>query len=144
MSAWIVSKEHIDALVQAGTSTRDDFRVRWYHNGVSHKLDSTNVDAVGVMLWQECYRSVTHRYEDTTDGQRPGPIGLTRYDIEDYTFTRGQQLPLVASLKLIHCYEYQSCEHDGWEASEAQTFCHALRKLLITRLPGYGDAPWGV
>ena len=48
----------------------------------------------------------------------------------------------VQAIKLVHCYEYQSCEHDGWETSEAHRFTTALLSSLEHSLPGYDDAPW--
>lgn len=147
MSAWIVSKQHIDALVDAGYDTRRDHSVRWYHGGTSYELTAENRDAVGQMLWQECHASVAHRYDDTDDGKLPGPIGLTRATIAAYTHTPatlGERLAIPALLKQISCYEYQSCEHDGWEASQAHAFCTALRHHLIGKLPGYEAADWGL
>lgn len=148
MSAWIVSKRHIDVLVQAGWSARRDDRLRWYHGGNPHELDYDNRDAVGRMLWLENHKSVDYRYPGEEDGQLPGPVGLKRADIEAYTFhlayRSDRKLSLAALLKAIDAYEYQACEHDGWETSEARTYCQSLRKHLIRQLPGYEEAEWGL
>ena len=47
-------------------------------------------------------------------------------------------------LGAINCYEYQACEHPGWKASEARSFCEALTARMIHMLPGYGNGPWEV
>jgi hypothetical protein len=46
----------------------------------------------------------------------------------------------VAILKAIRCYEYQSCEHTGWETSEARLFCGAFRSRMIRMVSGYTTA----
>jgi hypothetical protein len=46
--------------------------------------------------------------------------------------------------KQIAHYEYQSCEHGGWEESESRAFCLALAEALLRSLPGWEDAPWGI
>lgn len=148
MSAFIVSKRHIDAMVQAGQHTRDIQRLRWYHNGVSNVLTFENVDKVGRILWLENLASVAYLYPNDGSGERPGPNGLTDDAIADYTYTPAtrsdEKHTPVQVLKLIHSYIYQSCEHPGWETSEAAAIVQALQKQLITRLAGYEDAPWAI
>jgi hypothetical protein len=39
---------------------------------------------------------------------------------------------------------YQSCEHPGWEESEARKFCQQLTEGAIARLPGYEAAAWEI
>lgn len=89
-------------------------------------LDPSNVDTVGAMLLAENYASVNTRYH-TTDQPPPyryqqqgsgpdrgltiGPIDITRPD---------------TVIDAASWYEYQSCEHDGWEPSEAAAFIDAL------------------
>jgi len=50
----------------------------------------------------------------------------------------------VAVLKACDGYEYQACEHPGWEASEAHAYINALRRRAIHALPGYDEAAWEV
>ena len=153
MSAFIVSKAHIDTMVQAGlrvgAPARGGFTLRWrvgdpelgdvadlnsYHvaiQAVTCELTRETAHRVGAMLWNENMRSVDHRYSEANDR-------------EVYRFAPARVTDLVAVLKTIDCYEYQSCEHDEWPASEAFTFCQALRRAVIHCLPGYDDAPWGI
>jgi hypothetical protein len=151
MSAWIVSREHVRFLVEAAFevprmgSMRHGSPLTWYHNGRRCELgfERERHAEVGQMLWTENVKSVAFRYpDDRFKGCLPGPIG------EDYLYqehkTIHAALSLVAVLKAIDCYEYQSCEHDGWKVSEAHAFCTALRHAVCAALPGYDDAPWGI
>mgnify|MGYP001237777529 FL=1 len=161
MSAFIVDRCHIDALLTAGLTHTPSYPgdamtpVSWFDAPLTeydgsewyathHKsLTRETADETGRMLWWECMRSVAYRYPDDAIGALPGPVGLTLDEIYGYTFTclPGDPDPVVV-LSLIACYEYQTCEHPDWHTSEAREFCEALRDRTIRRLPGYDDAPW--
>lgn len=152
MSAFIVPKAHIDTLVQAGL-THNNIALSWRHDDQWHELDHTTDDQVGAMLWTENVRSVVHRYpgdrslpgtyEDVTLAEGTEPITLPEW-LQAYRFQRRAQRSPVEVLKAIDCFEYQSCEHDEWEESEAFAFCGALRSSMIGQLPGYDEAPWSI
>jgi hypothetical protein len=117
MSAWIVSKEHIDLMVAAALKVR---------------MEGLSRDALGQMLWDANYKSINARYRKFEDAP-------------EYRFDAGpREINVVSALKQIDCYEYQTCEFDGWKDSKAFEFCQSLRAALIGELPGYDDAPWGV
>lgn len=135
MSAWIVSKAHVDVLVQAGI------------NEGLVLLSPGTPTAVGRMLWTENHVSVNYRYDETTE-------------VPNYEF-RGVEAPLddVAVIKAISCAEYQSCEHAAWEESEACRYLDNLSERIATRLGVSRDdlfewarsdhdrwtaAPWGI
>lgn len=141
MSAWMVSKAHIDALV---------------NSAVEHGITTVaEVHETGRMLWRENRRSVNYRYQER--GRTP-----------QYRFT-GTEMPLhpVVILKLLHCFEYQSCERPDWEKSQAYRWVARLEATLqadervdMTPLPDrwgdgrtepaylrsslYSAAPWGI
>lgn len=146
MSAFVVSKEHIDAIVAAAMPSGPEEGCCWYHGGNGKHADYTNADEIGQMLWDECVRSVSHRYPDNE--RLPGAYldDDTPEWSEPYVFPffKVPKLEPVAALKAIQCYEYQSCEHPGWEPSEAKTFCSCLTEHLIYKLPGYAEAAWSV
>lgn len=144
MSAFMTSKEHIDAILTTALSYRD---VAWTAKdstqqfGYRHKtLDRDNVDAVGEMLSEEMYKSVSYRYDSKED--LPGPI--SEWYTLPYKYQRGVELTFGQLAKAIHCYRYQSCEHPEWDASEAYSFCDSLMDDILRMLPGYEDAPWGI
>ncbi len=117
MSAFLVSKRLIDLLVTAVGVGRGD------------RAASTQL---GQRLWEENQKSLGARYHDNDP-------------LPPYEFTpfEGSIDPVVV-LKQIDCYEYQSCEHDGWISSKAREFCTELRDTMIGQLPGYDEAPWGI
>lgn len=133
MSAYVVDKVHIDLLITAALKCgRSPFT---FSNGAgpSERLDFTNADEVGAMLWQANVDSVNYRYDEPETVE------------EDYKFSelRGPIDP-VTVIKAIECYDYQSCETPMWRDSMANAFCEALTSRMHGLLPGYDDAPWGV
>lgn len=127
MSAWIVSKKHIDYMVTA----------------IIHaELSADSPDEIGRMLWRECLASVAARYPDDKDGDRPGPIDFRDGDVDAYTWA---ETPVLAGGWLkdtLACYRYQSCEHPGWPASEASALVEKLY-ATVSECAIPDDAPWG-
>jgi len=136
MSAYMVSRKHIDLLVAVAvagpTGCRD-----WYPP--SHK----SKDDIGEMLVKENLSSIHHRYPDTITNPDDTPGPCEQYWLHRYTFRRAIRLTTIEALKAIDSYEYQACEHPEWETSEARKFCDALRRALVHVLPGWEQAPWG-
>jgi hypothetical protein len=153
MSAYVVGKEHIDALVRLASEGPAG-----YHGGpggawggyyyvadadapigaraVNVKEDRNRV---GQMLVSENVESVWHRYpDDKSIDSLPGPVDKS--DLMAYVYERGRHLTAIEGLVALSGYEYQSCEHPGWRSSEAYTFVDWLRGALIHRLPGYAEA----
>lgn len=147
MSAFIVSKATIDYIVAAAIKFGP---VHYPAAACELEIKIKNADAVGTLLWGENVLSFTYRYEgrhqeDTTEAR-----GRYLFDVPAHVD------PIIA-IKQIHCYAYQSCEHDGWETSAAKKFCDRLEAVL-TRAAGaragagsdvrhtktYDDAPWGI
>jgi hypothetical protein len=154
VSAYVVSKAHVDALVTAGLAmpgrhaplawvwpeiTPEEVRYAEQRCALGvyqqrrHVLTMRTAGRVGAMLWAENQRSVNHHY-DEDDWERPFEFRRLPGNLLD------ARIPVVV-LKAVDCYEYQSCEHPAWERSEAKAFCDALRAVAIARLPGYDDAP---
>lgn len=118
MSAFLVTKNHIDYIVTAALSAR--------------YMRVENETAFGQMLLTENHKSVNARYNEVNAAV-------------PYRFTRspGKIDPVVA-LKAIHCLQYQSCETDGWKDSEACKLLEQLEGEMIRLLPGYEEAPWAI
>lgn len=175
MSAYVVSKSHVDAILRAalhGPSDRgpkyagdgwhgvswfvsDPREIAWDSNnpaayfgamdGIRRELRRENANETGAMLVAVCVASVWHRYPNDPLDELPGTtdaywvgVRLNGFDYDG----RGRTPSAVEALKLVACFEYQSCELPTWPGSEAQRFCEALRHALIGALPGYDAAAW--
>lgn len=145
MSAFVVSKDHIDYLVQAAR-----LAPARTCQGIVMKLDGWHVDThgdeVGRALWQENLNSVLYRYPAEREAgqyfrEHYGPEVMAAYRCPVFPAKRFDP---VAALKAVRCYEYQSCEHPEWNGSPAKAFCEDLREWLIAALPGYDEAPWEI
>jgi len=146
MSAFVLNKSHINAIIQAGLNVQHK-PFTWYHKNETgelehHQLTSDNADQIGQMLLDECVHSVQYRYEDSDSiANLPGPSNaewLIPFVWKPFVKTATP----VETIKNIRCYEYQSCEHPEWEGSNAHDFCEALRHCVESQLPGYDEAPW--
>lgn len=156
MSAFIVSKTHVDLIVTAAVLARVRFTVGddiapqdrakldkagalrptpWPVNPyITATADYTTADAVGAILWRENDRSVCARYKgDENSAQADG-----------YRFKMQTPPKAVEVLKAINCLEYQSCEHDGWKNSTAKALLERIFSEWVARLPGYDSAAWSV
>ena len=147
MSAWMVSKAHIDALVRVALEgpkdgdkrcwTRPYFRNELLKNDLANEL--------GHSLAKENLLSIHARYPDTIANPKNVPGPLDSYWLRPYQYLATiRHLTCAESLKAIDCYEYQACEHAAWQKSEAYAFCQMLRSHVISCLPGYEAAPWGI
>lgn len=113
MSAWIVQNGHIDVLVNALVQ----FDV------VAKDLGADGYRSLGQKLWHENHLSVNYRYDENT--ATPGyQLHTTEADLDP-----------VAVLKAIGCYDYQTCEHPGWDDSEARTLTGRLHDAILDRHP---------
>jgi len=157
MSAYIVGREHVDALVATaifgpegtGTTLPAPVAHYWYcvnDPDTGDRLNEQDADRIGVELWTENLRSIHHRYPDTLEGgEYPGPLDFTPSQAHEYVFpVTTRPLTAVEAIKAAHCLDYQSCEHDGWEASWSCRFLNALVGALTTHVPGYDEAAWEV
>jgi len=136
MSAWLVSKQHIDVMVTASIAL-----------GITAKDDANET---GEMLWQENCFSLMARYGDRYEmdgGTLPNP---GEYVVAGFEPAATENLVFVA--KQVNCYAYQSCEHQGWPGSKSvgivDKMLNAIALKLGTRdissLPAYDIEPWGV
>ena len=130
MSAWTVSKKHIDLLVTLAAQ--------------AELLGDKNETQVGQILWDENYRSVNERYNETN----PAP----RYSFKPFDLTT---LSTIAQIKQVHCYVYQTCETDDYKTTQAIVLVEKIEALLsagvhvpsgksVRSAPQYDAALWGI
>jgi hypothetical protein len=130
MSAFIVNKEHIDALI----TFMVEKRVSYWNEATRERVNVTRFNATetGQILWDENFRSVNYRYHED---EKP----------EVYRFTyRLDRVPPVQIIKAVHCLDYQSCETDDWETTLAHRVLDAILSAACRSLPGYEEAYWGI
>lgn len=150
MSAWIVSKEHINVMIAAGLQYG---RSGWHGNlswrsgdegdNEYRELTRESADEVGRMLWRENVRSIEYLYPDTAEnGDYPGPISFEREQADEYVYTppRIGDLSPGETFNLVACFDYQSCETDDWTETEAYRFCKALEDAVAASMY---EGPWG-
>jgi hypothetical protein len=116
MSAYVVDKELIDRLVSGGL-----------HASLFGRHEATEK---GQMLWRENVVSVAYRYSLATRNAQE----LADYegDVEAYEYTAPDTCPDCGNgsreiVDAIDCLDYQSCEHEAWEASAAYALLASLR-----------------
>ena len=134
MSAHIVSKKHIDTLLTVA-----------YGDNQTRREDLT---ATGEILRLANLESIHAKYQDTrghdSDSDRlPGYIwDRVPYEFETapdliqskQIYPPRRQIQILAALRLLDCYEYQSCEFSGWRDSQALKECHYIRQTLTHEL----------
>jgi hypothetical protein len=146
MSAFVVSQNHIDAIVMAawlgpnGCERRTWYAPEFYRpNGDRQQITELNVDEIGRTLWTENIKSVQYRYADHEAFADLSTDKTADYQLD---FMKTPKRTAAELLSLIHCYEYQSCEHPEWKTSAAKRLCRKLRESLEHYVPGYDEAPW--
>ncbi len=89
-----------------------------------------NLQQVGQKLLDENYKSVNARYNRDN---KPRVFCFEPVKMEP-----------IQVVRLCHGYNYQACEHDGWETSEAAKISRQIEHYAIEDVPGYEDAPWDI
>lgn len=125
MSAWIVSKAHIDFMVDV--PARDGV--------IADTQEAKNL--AGLELWNENHRSVNTRYGEST----PTP---------DYVFEPSahsdKPTDSAFTAKQFACYDYQTCEHGGYDDSWARRTIapYDERYTELQHATEADAAPWGI
>src|SRR5262245_39048140 len=140
MSAFVVSHDHIDALLTFVRYEGQDLQERLgYYANRGRAADLTDI---GRVLLKECERSVAHRYPD---GDLPGKVGeeVDNYYFKTFDpfFAMPNDKKIAWVIKACHCFDYQSCETDDYEESVAHKMIRAIEARAMSSLPHYEDAP---
>jgi len=117
MSAFICNHSHVTALAVYAARNRI--------------LGWTDAKQVGELLHAENVRSVNFRYGETT-----------MPDFAMCAWAAFHEFSRVQILKAARCLRYQSCEHPGWQASDASRLLEEIIGRSTTDLPGYDEADW--
>ena len=133
MSAFLVSDAHLCAIVNfaALAFARDNY--------MPHGIPvTTEPQKLGELLYAANVASVDYRYPAQANETAP------KWKLQPSPLAVNSPHFLVPFLKLLDCLEYQSCERNDWEQSQAYKAIQALRCKAISKLPGYEAAPWAL
>lgn len=120
MSAFICNNSHITVLAVYAARNR--------------LLGWTDANRIGEMLHAENVRSVNYRYGEATQP-----------DFALCEWAAFQVFSRVQVVKAARCLEYQSCEHPGWEESDAFKLVRAIIADDSSRdIPGWDEAQWEI
>lgn len=146
MSAFMVDKRHIDALVTLAYRGPVDIAPHtWCGSDFWGRHPSqADFDAMGKVLIRANLDGIEYRYPDVIHNPEATPGPIDRYWERPYVYEEGKRLTIVQALKAIDCYEYQCDESPGWRCSRAAILCAHLRTYLIHCLPGYEQAKWEI
>lgn len=136
MSAFMCSAKHLSAVVNA--AKRPEVRT-WTKLFGSPDPAISDEEATFMALKAENAASVVARYPDEVET----PFMLADLDAMKYQ-PRATLADPLALAKLISCYQYQSCEHEGWKGSAVERWTTDLRESLISSLPAYEAAAWDI
>ena len=130
MSAYQCSAEHIAFLCSV-------YDTVWNHRKTDYMTFVMRSDLYDILSKANA-ESVAFRYREPVAAY-PRAVVFPRLDIATIDANIG------AIFRSIACLEYQSCERDDWEKSNACQFLKGLREALLSRLPGADiDGAWGL
>ena len=129
MSAYIVSKKHIDCLVNTikskiGSAHWHAYSTSYASRYMGVPLDKdgfVDKDALGQRLWDENHESINYRYK--LEDKAPN----YRYEVPAGIDT----MSIAQNVRLFDCYGYQTCEHPGWQASPLKMLCEKMTDALL-------------
>lgn len=135
MSAFQCTKTHVGILAKAIAKMAPHATL----NGM--RVKDGPASAVFACLAEANAKSIDARYPSSIATDPVGPPRLARSILNSESLDYPTR-PAIELIKLAKCFEYQSCEFDGWEDSEAAGLIRALIESAILTLPGYDAAPW--
>ena len=130
MSTYIVSEEHITAMLNIMSPKYPGDAHSYYWNGTRHPFGG-NKQAIGQKLLDENYRSVNYRYSENI----PTP---------KFTLKMVHSRTPVETLKACVSYSYQTCETPDWQESEAFAIVQEIKACATRKLEGNEEASWEI
>lgn len=127
MSAFIVSNDHISAIVSSYNFSELKYISEKYLGQFDLSTDEMR-SLVGLILLKENVKSVSWRYKEIN----PDP---------SYSFKLTKKNPIEV-IKLVQSLEYQSCEHETFEQSKAFRILKYTIQKEIEKILGYSEAKW--
>lgn len=146
MSAFVVSHDHIDALLSFAKDKRMNDRLGYFVT--PSRFDTIDWSTIGRVLLAENERSVCHRYPDCVPGNTPGKIGEETIGYRFRYFEPFIHIQFTKKcvwiIKACDCFDYQACETDNYDQTIAHKIIRSIRAEAVRCLPDYDAAPWGI
>lgn len=138
MSAFLVSDKHINTLITYANLDRYGHQWKLNDGRTLDSKDSNDLQTAAEILKYENIRSLQARYEDRLEPEeKEGAI--------TFRFTPvSPKLGAVQILKACACYDYQACESDDYDQSDAKKIVDSIRYQAINSLPKYEEAEWEI
>jgi len=142
MSAYILNDINIDVLIKSTANIlKNTYGYKLYTRFQTFDLwEDSERNALGNILKAQNYASVNYRYKDNAEYMaecyQPTPEYIYRDDVP--------VLDPIAIIKICNCYDYQSCETPNYESTLPARIIDSIRSHMITNLPGYDSAKWGL
>lgn len=130
MSAFLVSDKHINTLLAWANLKRISGLM--IDGEILDFSSSNDLQKMAEILLDENYRSLNFRYH-SEDKARKIVYRLSLVTLKP-----------VQIIKLCDCLDYQSCETDDWESTNAYKILQRIREHAIRCLPGYDEAEWSI
>lgn len=143
MSAFFVGTDHVNAMLSYVNALVRQSSMPMPPDG-AHQKDTGDVAAlteIGKALLSENIKSLQARYPSDWQEMVDSDVNAFAFDF-DSAFVYDRRNPHTDVIGLCECYEYQSCEHDGWSDSFGKHFSEWLVRQAIRKLPGSENTPW--
>lgn len=135
MSAYVVSDDHINALVTWAANIGPSQRGASYsYNESARVYFAGNEERSAAILYTANVESVNDRYADEAVS-----VGFKFKPYAKWT-----TLTPVVILKLCDCFDYQACEVKMYRNTIAAQMIEGIRSHAIGLLADYDAAPWGL
>lgn len=138
MSAYVCDRDHVLYLVMAWSEIEQK-------HGKTYGCEE--LAGMADMLMRQNVESVRARYPNAAPDELPGPCDAKQYllpfDPLEMVDRWGGDFQAVQVFKAADCYEYQSCESDGWEDTDAVKLVRQIADHYKSKIPGYAAAKWG-
>jgi len=125
MSAFIVQDSTINAVL-SWSNAHNLYRIRLGRK--IYNFDNVkDLQKLGEVLIKANYKSVNDLYNSSVS-------------THPYEFVFTPKISSIECLKAISCIDYQSCEFEGWEKSQAKKILEWIKDWAIRRLPEWEGA----
>lgn len=148
MSSRPILKEEIISLLNnaiglcEGLISCEYPRFEAYEEGTRYECPTYSLDIrfqddirhIAERIEQENIRSLNARYKGKDEL-------INTYS--DVTFTSKKTMDISQFIESLRYYEYQSCDHDGYEESDVKDFIYRLKSLAVRKLT-HDNVYWGI